>query len=102
VLSIPTEERTTAVSQLCNSRCFTATHVAIAKLANFAEFEIAEVEQLLDAVQDNSQVGWIRGDPDVDNFFRRLISEYWLRLTPQYRQLAAELFLEVSDDGKEE
>ena len=102
VLSTPNEERTAAVIQLCNSRCFATTHVAIADLLKFSEFEIAEVEQLLDAVRDNSQVGLISGDPDVDEFFRGLISRYRLRLTRQRRQLAAELFPEVSDKRIEE
>ena len=89
------------MARLCNSGAFATTHKAIADLTKFSDFEIAEVEQLLDAVKDNDQVGWIKYDPDVSEFYRTIISEYKLRLTSKHRKFAAELFLEGGDDEKE-
>jgi hypothetical protein len=102
VLSTPNEERASAVARLCNSVAFATTHKTITDLAKFSDFEIAEVEQLLDAVQDNDQVGWIKDDLDVNKFYRAIITEYELRLTPKHRKLAAKLFLEVADEAKDE
>jgi hypothetical protein len=63
------------VARLCNSGAFATTHMAIADLAKFGNFEIAEVEQL-DVVQDDDQVGWIKDELDVNKFYRTIISEY--------------------------
>lgn len=55
---------------LCGS--FASTHTIIAKLENYPYFSLKEVIRVLQAVDENEQVGWVVTDYDVSNFLNRV------------------------------
>jgi predicted nucleic acid-binding protein len=69
-------ERDLLIQKLASSGSFLNTHTVIAKLATQPEFSPAQVEQLADIPKSNNQVGWIVGDADVHDFYKRLLIEY--------------------------
>lgn len=66
-------ERALRVQSLAHSPSFDETHRRIARLAEYSDFDDAQVRQLVTAALRNSQIAWIAGDPDVKAFFRSLI-----------------------------
>lgn len=51
---------------------FAATHYLVAKLETYAYFSLKEVERILQAAENNTQVGWIITDQDVSDFLNRV------------------------------
>ncbi|QOD81853.1 PIN domain-containing protein [Chromobacterium haemolyticum] len=70
-------EKEEAINALVESGSFATTHSAIAKLEELrATLNTADVERLLIAALDNSQIGWIASDSDVYAFFTGLLNEH--------------------------
>lgn len=85
-------ERELAIGRLVGSANFASTHAAIRDLSQFADFTQAQVEALVETPSRNSQVGWILGDPDVQDFFRGLLNRYRETLeVEQVQELEADL-----------
>jgi hypothetical protein len=62
--------KATAIDRLASSSSFGTTHSAIAKLVpHLGTFTPSEAERLVEIANENNQVGWIIGDPDVKDFF---------------------------------
>jgi PIN domain len=66
-------ERDLLIQRLAQSSTFANTHVVIAKLLVQTDFSPAQVEQLVEVPDSNSQVGWIIGDADVREFYSMLL-----------------------------
>jgi hypothetical protein len=79
-------EKRNAVNRLKESRSFERTHAAISRLAEFADLLTAtEVDELVEAAFENSQIHWIGTDPDVSAFFQKIV-EPRLDKYPKERQ----------------
>lgn len=62
-----------AIERLVTSPNFQTTHSAVAALKKFmGTFTPADAVALIDALVDNSQVGWISDDIDIMDFFQTL------------------------------
>ena len=73
-LAIDVEKRV-AIERLINSGSFAMTHGAISGLQPFVDvLTPAEIAELIDAAENNPQVGWIAQDPDVRAFYARIIA----------------------------
>lgn len=79
------------VRRLVASPNFLTTHALIASLALYDEFTSSQVDAILSAVTENTQVGWIASDPDVREFLHRLLRDHdlWIDedLAAQVRRL---------------
>lgn len=64
------------VNRLCNSGGFGTTHAAIEKLQGYEHFNPNQVEKMVEAFFQNSQVGWISGDSDVNEFYTKLVANH--------------------------
>jgi hypothetical protein len=64
------------IQRLASSGSFATTHSAIASLSKVSDFSAQQVEQLIEAAELNSQIGWIMGDDDVYNFYSMLLEKY--------------------------
>ena len=64
------------IEKLAKSGSFATTHLVIAKLESMDDFSPAQVEQLIQIADMNSQVGWIIGDDDVLAFYSKLKEKY--------------------------
>jgi hypothetical protein len=59
------------IDDLLTSGSFATTHQLVAKLEGFSYFSLKEVERILAAAVENTQVGWIVTDYDVSDFLNR-------------------------------
>lgn len=64
------------VNRLCNSGTFGTTHASIEKLQEYEHFNPSQVAKMTEALLQNSQVGWIAGDDDVNNFYTKLLANH--------------------------
>lgn len=64
------------VNRLCNSGAFGTTHAAIEKLQSYDHFNPPQVSKMVEAFFENSQVGWISGDSDVNEFYTKLVANH--------------------------
>ncbi len=64
------------INGLRNSINFSTTHALIQTLSNFSEWTNEEIEDLCSIEEENTQIGWILGDPDVYDFYTVLVSKY--------------------------
>jgi hypothetical protein len=93
-------ERRDAINSLAASRSFASTHFAIAKLNSFVDLLTApEIDELVEVAIKNGQVGWIGKDPDVQEFFSKIVPLRWERYPKERREEIAELF-RLSKDGE--
>ena len=69
------EDQRRFVERLEGSDSFESTHAAIRALERCFPFTVDHVRRLVEALRENSQVGWISEDPDVSAFYRRLYRE---------------------------
>jgi len=91
-------EKRNAINRLKESGSFERTHAAISKLAEFADLlTAAEVDELVEAALENSQIRWIGTDPDVSVFFQKIV-EPRLGKYPKERQAEIATVFELSDD----
>jgi hypothetical protein len=68
-------ERDFLVEELRDSGSFMQTHSVVAKLLKHTDFSPVQIEQLVQIAQDNGQVGWIIGDPDLHAFYSSLAKQ---------------------------
>ena len=71
------------IQGLKESPNFASTHVLIAKLSEYSGFTQKQVEDLVDALFTNSQVGMILADDDVKEFYQAIYDNYSSLLTPK-------------------
>ena len=91
-------EKSDAIEALVGSSTFAETHVAVATLQRLrATLTKEEVERLLTAAIDNSQIRWIASDDDVYAFFTAVLSEH-TDIDSGLFDAAAELFGKTSDE----
>jgi hypothetical protein len=77
-----------AVMNLVNSGSFASTHVAIAELKPYmALLTPSDVETLLRAALDNSQIKWIAGDEDVREFFETIWTKHGDNVDPELAKI---------------
>lgn len=78
-LAIDVEKRV-ALDRLINSGSFATTHNSISNLQPFVDvLTPQEIDELMKAVENNPQIGWIAQDPDVSNFYSRIINIQYKR-----------------------
>jgi hypothetical protein len=65
-----------AVSRLEESAAFASTHRAIEALTRISDFSGDQVQRLIDAALDNSQINMILLDRDVKAFYERLLERF--------------------------
>lgn len=65
-----------AISELAASQNFSTTHAVIVKLSAYDLFTPEQARLIVSAALANSQVYWIAGDPDVSQFFHRIIQAH--------------------------
>lgn len=78
-------EKELAISDFINSRNFSRTHPAIKRLSNFTHFSDSETKELIEA-SINSQIYWIKDDPDVQIFITSVIKGKENVLEPELLQ----------------
>jgi hypothetical protein len=94
-LAIDIEKRI-AIDQLKNSGSFQTTHSAITELAPYAAaLTQAELDELIEAAKTNSQIQWIKGDPDVKEFYQSAIKP-WFSKMDKARQKELDALFEIS------
>ena len=62
-------EKNELIEKLSMSRSFRDTHEIIAQLNNYDGWNREQVEKLINILEQNSQVGGIVGDEDVERFY---------------------------------
>ncbi|WP_316679564.1 PIN domain-containing protein [Ralstonia chuxiongensis] len=93
-------EKEAAVKALAESATFAETHAAVAKLQPLrATLNKSDVERLLEAAIDNSQIRWIASDEDVYAFFTALLSEH-ADIDAGLFEAVEEVFGKSSDDSE--
>ena len=58
-----------------------------------------EIDELVDVAFKNGQVGWIGKDPDVQEFFSKIVPLRWEKYSKERREEIAELF-GLTKDGE--
>lgn len=66
-------ERELAISSLVDSKTFTNTHAAIAKLSQYTDLSDSEISQIIEGSISNNQIYMIRQDKDVCDYLTSLI-----------------------------
>ena len=84
------EEKKKLLDNLENSTSFDDTHAFIKELSKYnpLDFTLHEVNTILRAYNNNSQIHWICGDEDVKDFFFRIT-------TPKKEQIDSTSYLEI-------
>jgi len=89
-------QRALAVRSLAGSANFQQTHAAVEAVSRFSDFLPQEVDELLLAAVNNTQIRWIIEDDDVFGFFTGLVREHQDSVDPG---LLAEFWGLFEDDG---
>jgi predicted nucleic acid-binding protein len=74
-----------AVNDLGSSPSFADTHSIISQLSQAKHFTSRQVEKLIEAAEENSQVSWIISDADVASFYQRLRDKHSSSLSPDFK-----------------
>lgn len=82
----PEDERDELVERLLHSGSFATTHHLMARLLQHRDFTAAQVAGLVDALANNSQVGFIYDDVDVYEFYSRLLASHEALLSSNDRE----------------
>jgi hypothetical protein len=69
-------EKNGHIAQLQQSVNFQWTHTIIERLNQYASWTSDQIEKLCQIAQDNSQVKWIMGDPDILLFYETILHNY--------------------------
>jgi len=64
------------ISQLRESRNFSETHYLIGELDKYTNWSENEISELCEIANINSQVNWILGDEDVNDFYTLITDNY--------------------------
>jgi hypothetical protein len=74
MLNEPDEyEKTLLLRELTDSWSFSQTHSVIAKLNKFSYFSKTQINQIVKAAIENTQISWIINDSDVKDFLSKAI-----------------------------
>jgi len=76
-------KKSSLIESLAKSGTFASTHLAISKLSLIDNFSPDQVEQLIDIAEINNQVGWIIGDSDVKDFYKKLKIKYFDQISAE-------------------
>ncbi len=82
-----------AVEMLINSGSFFTTHSAISKLNIFADYTDDQVNAIVKASVENSQISLIREDSDVKEFLKIFVKSYENKIEPSLLQRFQQLYL---------
>lgn len=85
-------EKEILLTTLLDSGNFATTHSVIAKLEKYSHFSLREVEIVLEACVQNSQVSWILSDDDVCDFVCRIA-------IPRKNEIKNTEYLEVIEEA---
>ncbi|MFK0207020.1 PIN domain-containing protein [Agrobacterium sp. NPDC090283] len=64
------------IAELAGSGSFATTHTVIARFPENPEFTDAHINELVDILHNNSQVGWISDDADVQAFYAPVLARF--------------------------
>ncbi|MFP3609264.1 PIN domain-containing protein [Paraburkholderia sp. SIMBA_050] len=93
-VTAPDPQKAAAIEALVSSESFASTHEAIASLEQFVSaLSPAEVERLLTAAIDNTQIRWIASDSDVYAFYITLLVDHLNDVDAGLHDAAAEIFV---------
>lgn len=84
------------ISRLSASPTFARTHEIIAELAKFSKFTQKQIRGIFLCLLENTQVGWIANDADVQDFYLQFENSAWL-LPDSITEAAAELLNKPKD-----
>ncbi|TDY22577.1 hypothetical protein B0G81_2888 [Paraburkholderia sp. BL6665CI2N2] len=88
-----------AIDELVDSPNFAMTHIAIANLRPYSQFfTVADANRLFEAAFDNRQINWIITDDDVNEFYLKLLGDFFASLDPDVLDNAIELLGLRPDD----
>ncbi|WP_454826649.1 PIN domain-containing protein [Paraburkholderia xenovorans] len=101
IVASPNPEKDAAIQSLVHSSNFAETHLSVAQLQPLrATLNKLDVQRLLEAAIDNSQIRWIASDDDVYAFFSALLSEH-PDIDAGLFEAAEEVFGKPTDEGEE-
>jgi len=89
-------EKAQLIEQLSSSGNFATTHGIIDRLRQFEYFTSGQVVRLFSVLVNNSQVGWIATDPDLQDFYIRLKDQAYLVPDELHNDLIK--LLEIKDE----
>lgn len=75
-------EKELAIKKFAKSVNFGTTHVAVAKLSQFADFTPVQANEIVGAALSNNQIGWIATDDDVKAFLTSIVEKHGEQLDP--------------------
>lgn len=87
------------IEALAKSSTFATTHLIVEKLNEIVDFSPAQVEQLIQIAQKNTQVAWIMGDIDVLAFYTKLLNEHSNNISIEALETLTKL---ISEEEKKE
>lgn len=94
-------EKDLLIDKLTGSGTFRRTHEIVSRLMAHTDFSPTQIDQLVSIPDSNPQVGWIVGDPDLQEFYRKLIVNHSGQIDPTLRAKLEKLIeteVEDSDD----
>jgi hypothetical protein len=95
-------KKSALIDQLAKSKNFASTHLAIAGLSAIDGFSPAQVEELIEIAEKNSQVGWIMGDDDVLAFYSKLKADNVNFISPATMKRLEALFPDEDAPGNDQ
>lgn len=102
IAEVPRPEVEAAILELVESGSFATTHFAVAKLNRYRQsLTKQDAERLFQAAIDNSQIGWIVSDEDVNDFYLSLITQWVTEINKELADSVIEL-LGLSPETPEE
>lgn len=69
-------EKNQLIQELMDSGSFYSTHSIISRLDQHVRFSKSQVDLIAEAAINNTQVSWIIGDHDVEEFIKRILRDY--------------------------
>lgn len=87
-------EKFILIDELSKSINFATTHLLIAKLSNFDDFNTPQSNQLVDILRNNTQVNLVFSDDDVFGFYGDLIKKSKSKLSANNKEYLENLIAE--------
>lgn len=84
-------ERSLEIQALRESPNFETTHAAIGALDPSAEFSSPQCRTIAEALIENTQVKWIKDDPDVRDFYQNFLERHGEKLDADLREKVKEI-----------
>jgi hypothetical protein len=80
-------ERELMIQRLEKSPNFVTTHAVIAEFSDISHLSKPLADRLANALLTNSQVSWLIGDDDVNEFTKTFVAQYGAVITPESKEL---------------